>query len=122
MLRVVGLEGKTNELYAANSGIEDAKWKIKYDYLNSTFADYSPYDYTSSWSYDLPEEVNGYTVNATIQNYWIPKSLTPPSEGDTERVIAGIGSHSPKVIITGNVSAASTYQIKIQYCPMPGRS
>ena len=113
-------EEKTNELYAANSGIEDAKWKIKYDYLNSTFADYSPYDYTSSWSYDLPEVVNGYTVNATIQNYWIPKGLTPPGESDTERIVAGIDGNLPKVIITGNVSAASTYQIKIQYYPDAG--
>jgi hypothetical protein len=115
-------ESKTNELYAANSGIEDAKWKIKYDYLNATFPDYNPYDYFSSWSYDLSEEVNGYTVNATIQNYWIPKDLTPPSESDSARIIEGVGSHPPKVIITGNVTAASTYQIKIQYYPNTGEN
>ncbi|MFC2018138.1 hypothetical protein ACFLTQ_02415 [Chloroflexota bacterium] len=113
-------ETNTNELYAANSGIEDAMWKIKYDHLSTIFADYSPYDFNSSWNYNLPEKVNDYTVNATIQNYWIPKDMTPPSESDAERIIKGVGLKSPKVMITGTSLDASTYKIKIQYYPDAG--
>jgi hypothetical protein len=113
-------ERKTNEFYAADSGIQDGQWQVRFDHLNETFTDYSPYDYTTSWSYDLPEKVNAFIVNTTIRNSWIPKDVTPPIESDAERILMGADGKPPKVIITGTVSDISTFQIKIQYYPDAG--
>ena len=93
-------ERKTNEFYAADSGIQDGQWQVRFDHLNETFTDYSPYDYTTSWSYDLPEKVNAFIVNTTIRNSWIPKDVTPPIESDAERILMGADGKPPKVIIT----------------------
>ena len=69
----------TEELAAADAGIEDGVWQIRYD-KELDFPGYSLYDYTDSWPYQLPEQVNGSTVNVTIQNSWVPRDLTPPSQ------------------------------------------
>jgi hypothetical protein len=111
---------KTNEFYAADSGIQDGQWQIRFNHLGETFTDYNPYDYASSWYYYLPEEVNTFTVNTTIQNSWIPKDLPPPSESDAERILGGVGTDPPKVIITGTISDVATFEIKIQYYPDVG--
>ena len=68
-------EKKTDELYAADAGVEDAKWQIKYDYLETLFTDpaYSVYDFTSAYAYTLSEQVNSNSVDVTIENVWIPK-------------------------------------------------
>jgi hypothetical protein len=113
-------ERKTNEFYAADSGIQDGQWQIRFNHLSGTFVDYSPYDYISSWSYNLPEKVNTFTVNTTIQNSWIPKDMTPPLKSDAKRILMGDGSNPPKVIVTGTVSDISTFQIKLQYYPDVG--
>ena len=113
-------ERKTHEFYAADSGIQDGQWQIRFNHLSDTFVDYSPYDYISSWSYNLPEQVNTFTVNTTIQNSWIPKDMPPPDESDVKRILMGDQSNPPKVIITGTVSDVSTFQIKLQYYPDAG--
>ena len=65
-------QSKTNELYAADSGIEDGLWRIKYDYLGPT---YDIYDFTTNWTYPT-DPVNGQSANVTIQNVWIPSNVT----------------------------------------------
>jgi hypothetical protein len=114
-------EGKTTQLYAADAGIEDGYWQIKYEHLATTLVGYSPYNYTSTWNYNLPETVNDCLVNNTIQNVWIPQGLTPPDSADAQRIIEGIPpATSPKVIVTGSVSALNTFEIKLQYYPSEG--
>jgi hypothetical protein len=74
-------EQKTERLYAADSGIEDAKWLIKNDHLDllndpvtyMVTGNERYYDYSTQWTYQLPEEVNDKDVVVTIQNEWIPK-------------------------------------------------
>jgi hypothetical protein len=46
---------KTNALYAADAGIEDAIWQIKYDNLESLLTDpaYDEYDFSTNWTYSL---------------------------------------------------------------------
>ncbi len=110
-------EKKTAELYAADAGIEDAVWQVKYDHLGTLFPDYSPYDYTTeNCTYTLSEQVNDKNVNVTINNVWIPKDLNPPDKTNAERIIEGITNpvKPPKVILTGDIPSASTYEIKIQ--------
>ena len=119
-------ERKTEELYAADAGVEDAICQIKYDHLITMFPAYHPYDYTISWRYDLSENVNDRVVNVTVQNVWIPKDLTFPSKSNSERIIEGIPedppepAKPPKVIIVGSVPTATTFQIKIVYYPEAG--
>lgn len=71
-------------LYAADAGIEDARWQIQYDQLSGKFSSYNPpydpHNYTSQWSYTLPQvnnkpEINNKNVNVQINNVWIPKVL-----------------------------------------------
>ena len=110
----------TEELAAADAGVEDGVWQIRYD-KEQDFPGYSPYDYTASWGYQLPELVNGIEVNVAIQNSWIPRGLTPPSQANAERIILGIPANPPtpakppKVILTGGIPAPSTFNAKIQY-------
>ena len=73
---------KADTLYAADSGIEDAKYQIKYDQLTGKFSTYDPYDYATTWNYSLPQvnnnpEINDKNVNIALQNDWIPQSITP---------------------------------------------
>ena len=110
----------TEELAAADAGVEDGVWQIRYD-KEQDFPGYSPYDYTTGWGYQLPELVNGIEVNVTLQNSWIPRGLTPPSAANAERIILGIPANPPtpakppKVILTGGIPAPSTFNAKIQY-------
>jgi hypothetical protein len=101
---------KTDELYAADAGVEDSIWQIKYNHLNTLFPTYDVYDYTSIWTYNLSEQVNEYNPDVTIENVWVPKDLPVPTQAQARAIIT-----AGKLIVTGSVTAASTYQIKIYY-------
>jgi len=112
-------ENKMYETYAADAGVEDGLWQIKYDRLPILFPNpppdgdgYDEYDYSSSWNYSLNETVNGYSVNVTIQNVWMPKDIPAPNATTAHQII-----EEGKLIITGGPSAAaeSTYEIKMSY-------
>jgi hypothetical protein len=105
-------EEKTDELYAADSGAEDAIWQIKYDRLAPLFGDYDAYDYSSNWSYELDEPINDMTVNVTIQNVWIPKDVAPPTAADARDII-----ESNKLIVAGTAPTDTSYRIKIDFYP-----
>jgi len=108
-------ENKMYETYAADAGVEDGLWQIRYDGLAgfTGYDEYGYYDYNTDyqWSYLLDENVNDYSVNVTIMNVWMPKDIPAP-DADTAQGIIEEG----KLIITGDSSAAdSTYEIKISY-------
>jgi hypothetical protein len=104
-------EAIADEFYAADSGVSDGLWQIKYDHLEDLFGTYDLYDYTSEWKYNLAEQVNDNCVAVTIKNIWIPKSIEKPTEPDDARQLIMAG----KLMIVGNVSAQSTQQIRIYY-------
>jgi len=110
-------EKKTDELYAADAGVEDGLWQIKYDNLDllTDPKAYAAYDYSTEWPYQLDEEVNDKDVDGTIENIWIPKDLIPPSETQAEVIIEGSGGDPPKMMITGNVPSEAEYRIKLTY-------
>lgn len=110
-------QSKTAELYAADSGIEDAIWQIKYDRLEVMFSapEYDIYDYSANWSYGLEDTINNITTNVTIQNVWIPKDITPLNPSDARTII-----ESEKLIVTGTPSGATGYKIKIYFTPEEG--
>src|SRR3990172_655124 len=110
-------DNKTDELYAADSGVEDAVGQIKYDRIEPLFDSqgYDTYDYNSEWSYELDEPINALTVNVTMQNVWIPKDVTPPDPA-AARAIIDLG----KLIVAGTATTDSNYRIKIDFYPGAG--
>jgi hypothetical protein len=114
-------------LYAADAGIEDGLWRIKYAELADLFANYDEYDYSKEWGYNLTSDqggvaevapVNDKNVYVTIENVWIPMGIDPPAAATARQII-----EEGKLIIAGNPSGTSEYQIKISYdtsCAGPG--
>lgn len=112
-------EQKTDEIYAADSGIEDALWRVKYGDLEEMFPDpaYDMYDYYTSFDYTMDTQVNDCDVNVSIENMWIPKDITAPAKADARTII-----ETGKLIVTGNIPDTSTYQIRITYYPDPNEA
>jgi hypothetical protein len=110
-------EERTDELYAADSGIEDALWLIKYDRLQSFFTDpdYDIYNFVTTWSYNLSDTINGLTANVSIENVWIPKGVSPLSPTQGRDII-----ESSKLMIAGTVDGETSYKIKINFYPGDG--
>jgi hypothetical protein len=111
---------RSESLYAADAGIEDAMWQIKYDRLKGTISDYDQYSYLDNdiprvWSYDLPEQVNGKDVTVQIRNIWVPDISPVPSSSEAKSV-----AESEKLIVTGGLYRSSSYKIVITFTPDPG--
>ncbi len=112
-------ERKTREIYAADSGIEDALWRVKYGDLEEMFPApaYDVYDYYTSFDYTLDNQINGFDVDVSIENKWIPKDITAPSKTDARNII-----ETGKLMVTGNIPDTSTYQIRFTYFPEPNEA
>ncbi|HEY41955.1 MAG TPA: hypothetical protein G4O18_08915 [Dehalococcoidia bacterium] len=110
-------EKKTDELYAADSGIEDVLWWINNDSLESLLTEpaYSPYDFDTTWSYGLSEQINKKDTTVSIENIWIPKDVPALTKEEGETII-----DSGKLVVTGNSPEVSTYQIQITFYPEAG--
>jgi hypothetical protein len=115
-------EAHTDENYAADSGVEDAIWEIKYDQLAYLFLDqgYHPYKYNTPWDYTLDTPVNGYSPNITIESVWIPKravdddSLQPP----TDLNAINQAYYTNKLMVSGTAPPATTeYEIILNFTP-----
>jgi hypothetical protein len=109
-------ENIADEFYAADAGIEDGLWHIKYDLLTELFSNYQRYLYDHEYSYpsSYPLEVNDIDVDVTISNVWIPKDIDTPTLAQAQDLI-GAG----KLIIVGGVSAEQILQVKINYYKEP---
>jgi hypothetical protein len=116
-------EQNTNELYTADSGIEDALWRIKYDFMGP---DYNPYDFETAWPYQT-EDINGMVADYTISNVWFPTNVNlvdPYATGyinlTPEEIQQMMESEKLKVEgsndFTDNVSPY-TYKISIEFTP-----
>ena len=110
-------EQKIDEIYAADAGVEDAMWHIRYDSVADLLKDkdYVEYDYSTSYDYPYDLSVNGKNVTVTIQNVWVPKDIPEgelfPDAEEASRII-----DDEKLLIIGYPdAAASTYAIKIVY-------
>jgi len=109
-------ESKVQEFYAADAGVEDGLWQIKYDHLDEKFSspDYEPYDYYANYSYSLVDEVNNENVTVNITNVWIPY-VDAPDPDDAKDII-----ESGTLMVTGKVinfdpGGERGYQVKISY-------
>jgi hypothetical protein len=129
-------EKRTDSLYAADAGIEDAKWKIEYGKLppGTPPSGYSVYDFNNAYVYsigqgnEIGENVNENLVEVKITNVWIPPEsiITKPSQdiardiiesnklavsGATTRI--GIQVNDPQNPL--NTIFISEYKVKIVY-------
>ena len=111
-------EQKIDEIYAADAGVEDALWYIRYDQVEDLLGvGYDEYDYSSAYPYPYDLDVNDKDVGVTIQNIWIPKDLDMPSASVARQII-----EDEKLLIVGYPSSTeSTYEIKIVYDWEPGQ-
>ncbi|HEY93186.1 MAG TPA: polymer-forming cytoskeletal protein [Dehalococcoidia bacterium] len=84
-------EERMDELYAADSGVEDALWHIKYKKLATLFVGYDPNDYDTEYHYPDSLEVNNKDVDVAIQNineitYRIESTATSPDTGSSTTI------------------------------------
>jgi len=105
-------EQKIAEIYAADAGVEDAMWHIRYDSVDDLLGeDYDPYDYSTLYDYPYDLSVDGRNVTVTMQNVWVPKGIATPTPSGARQII-----EDEKLMIIGYPdAAASTYAIKIVY-------
>jgi len=108
-------EQQIDKIYAADAGVEDALWHIRYDHLDEVLGEtYDEYNYSTDYAYPYNLLVNGKNVTVTIQNVWIPEGIPdppPPDSGEARGII-----EDEKLLIVGYPgSSASTYVIKIVY-------
>jgi len=82
-------EEKTDELYAADAGVENGMWRIKWGGLETldTPTGYDTYDYTTEWTYTVGEPVNDEDVAITLSNVWIPKGIATPDATEARNII-----------------------------------
>jgi Flp pilus assembly pilin Flp len=110
-------EYKTEELYAADSGVEDAIWQIKYGGLEALFDNENyAYNFSANSSYVLEDPINDMTTNVTISTIWIPSNVSPPTNPALSREIL----ESNKLMVSGTAGADPedpTYKIKIFFYP-----
>jgi hypothetical protein len=120
-------EEKTDALYAADAGVDDAIWQVKYNGLESLFE--SPnynYIFSTNASYTLDNPVNGFTTNVTIGNVWIPSnvtlqelSLTPAqAKAIIERPITD--NTTNRLVVAGTPLDENNYRIKLEFYPAVG--
>ncbi len=107
-------EKKTDELYAADAGIQAGVWRIKYDNWGP---DYDAYDFDTAWPYRT-ETVNGVTADVAIQNVWIPTIPNPYASPSEAR--AAIESEKLSVVGTAGAIPGEPYRIMITYTPDTG--
>jgi hypothetical protein len=118
---------KASTLYAADAGIEDAIWQIKYDRLSGTFKDhnptYDPFDFqTTNWNYDLPQlngkpQINGENVTVNIRNIWIPQNVATPTKTKANDTV-----NTDKLMVTGGAYGANSFNIVLTYDLAVGES
>ena len=110
-------EEKSDALYTADAGIEDALWRLKYDSLGG---EYSEYDFDTAFSFET-ELLNGTVANINIENVWIPTNVTLSDLGLTAETAEAM-MKTEKLVISGSSGAipGRPYNIKIEFTPATG--
>jgi hypothetical protein len=117
----VSYENKTNAFYAADAGIENGLWQIKYDRLIALSGDPDfAYNFDANCSYSIDGPINGLTTGVTIENFWIPTATNPyttPAEARAvlERDITD--NETNRLVVTDTALDDTSFRIKIDYYP-----
>ena len=110
-------ESKAHEAYAADSGLDHALWQLKYGDLESilTSPAYDIYDYNTTWSYNLSEQINTRDVGVSLEHEWIPLDISTPDKVTARNII-----ESGKLMVFSGSPGASICQVYIIFSPDPG--
>jgi hypothetical protein len=111
-------EKKTDELYAADAGAQDAAWLIRYDYLDTFFTNpvFSSYDFTTAWTYNISDNINGKNTHVSIENLWIPSNVAVPNLSQAQDI-----TNTAKLVIS-SYNGSSNFKIKVSYIPGAGEN
>lgn len=131
----------TNDLYAAESGLQDGENNVVYQTdsglttlitpVPPNVSSYNQYDYNQyGWTYMLPNNVNNDPVNVTLKNTWVPliddKNPTwiptvsqpnPPDQNpQPSQSTASTIINNTNLVVSGLASVASkSYTVTINY-------
>jgi hypothetical protein len=110
------IDQKTRNLYAADAGIDDGLWKVRYNYLPDSLAgewdettyDQDPYTYVM-YDSDNPEDtipINDRNVEIEIKPIWVLAGLEEPSleQGRTP---------DDRLLTYGNIIGDGIYEVSI---------
>ncbi len=117
----VSYETNSKEYYAADAGIEDGIWQIKYDRLVALSGDPNfAYNFEDSCSYSIDDPINGFITNVTIENFWIPTAENPyatpaVAKATLERDITD--NETNRLVVTDTALDFTTFRIKIDFYP-----
>jgi hypothetical protein len=104
-------EEKMQSYYAADAGVEDALWQIKYDEVEDLLSGYNQYEFGVSYPYPDPLSINNNLVNVSIENIWIPEDyISTPSASEAQEIV-----DDQTLVVTGRATSGTEYQIKIVY-------
>jgi hypothetical protein len=120
-------EEHTNEIYAADAGVEDAIWQIKYDRLGVLFGDTDNFAYIfgASCSYELDDPMNDLTTNVTIENVWLPTVENPYASPTEAKAIVECNltdNQTNRLVVTDTALDDQYFRIKIDFYPAEGET
>lgn len=102
-------ENKMMELYSADSGVEDAIWKIKTEDelipTLPTFPEPKPVHY-------IVPDINGINVEVWVENLWVLEGLEEPSQ---RMIIHGMTSHGDWMVLGRSQSEEGIYQVEVTF-------
>jgi Tfp pilus assembly protein PilX len=115
-------EDRSRELYAADAGIEDGIWRIKYEGLKALYGEESyNYNFSNNATYNVENPVNGLTTTVTINNIWIPSNVTLDGLGlSSAQAMAMMDTDKLKISGTAGAVPHQPYQITINFTPATG--
>jgi hypothetical protein len=107
-------ELKAKTVHAAESGMDDAMWQIRYGDLESHFTSpaYDEYDFQTTWSYGLGETVNDTSVAVSLENVWVPLNVTVPNKTEARSII-----ETGRLVVSAHLPDAQTCQVQIAFTP-----
>jgi len=104
-------EEKMQSYYAADAGVEDALWQIKYDEVEDLVSGYNQYEFGVPYPYPDPLSINNNSVDVSIENIWIPEDyISTPSASEAQEIV-----DDQTLVVTGRATSSTEYQIKIVY-------
>lgn len=100
-------EERTDEYYAADTGVEDAVWKIRNDalpdWMKGTWGEYA---FSHDFTYNLGSAINEKDVSVTIQPVWVLEGLETPNATQQREP-------NQNLITVGNIVSTGKFQITI---------
>ncbi len=98
---------RTDEYYAADTGVEDALWKVRNDALPEWMKEtWGEYAFSHDFTYNLGSAINEKDVSVTLQPIWVLEGLETPNATQQREP-------NQNLITVGNVIGTGQFQVAI---------